>query len=366
MSDNDGVLGIISGGREYLRYEVTDTNSRNNTYNNIVYISFSDEESRMINIEVNVSKKTSYLYEDKNVDIIQYSEMDEFNMIFDKLIGNPPYGGQKKGSSNFYIKVLEKVVPLSKESIILCPKTWTSSFAWADKFINTKKRIVNSVDVNPNEFGADFASEVSIYYFRNDEESNYYKTLLFKDFTNPELTSFIYEYFRTLPQMSDKFISFKKKITKKQENEKNETIRVSVINPKSDKYYVGIPEVRGHRNQDTSEVIWDFYTYCSNDDTVMKGSVKENWMCGKEFDSLEEAQKFRDYLDSDIAMFALSIVKKNNNIQCSLPYVPYMTTIEETATAVSKISSYTKEQVIEYITNEMKDFGWKTRKIDKK
>ena len=88
-------------------------------------------------------------------------------------------------------------------------------------------------------------------------------------------------------------------------------------------------------------------------------------MCGKEFDSLEEAQKFRDYLDSDIAMFALSIVKKNNNIQCSLPYVPYMTTIEETATAVSKISSYTKEQVIEYITNEMKDFGWKTRKIDK-
>ena len=38
MSDNDGVLGIISGGREYLRYEVTDTNSRNNTYNNIVYI----------------------------------------------------------------------------------------------------------------------------------------------------------------------------------------------------------------------------------------------------------------------------------------------------------------------------------------
>ena len=271
MSDNDGVLGIISGGREYLRYEVTDTNSRNNTYNNIVYISFSDEESRMINIEVNVSKKTSYLYEDKNVDIIQYSEMDEFNMIFDKLIGNPPYGGQKKGSSNFYIKVLEKVVPLSKESIILCPKTWTSSFAWADKFINTKKRIVNSVDVNSNGFGADFASEVSIYYFRNDEESNYYKTLLFKDFTNPELTSFIYEYFRTLPQMSDKFIPFKKKITKKQENEKNETIRVSVIDPKSDKYYVGIPEVRGHRNQDTSEVIWDFYTYCSNDETVMKG-----------------------------------------------------------------------------------------------
>ena len=42
-----------------------------------------------------------------------------------------------------------------------------------------------------------------------------------------------------------------------------------------------------------------------------------------------------------------------------------MTTIEETATAVSKISPYTKEQVIEYITNEMKDFGWKTRKIDK-
>ena len=150
--------------------------------------------------------------------------------------------------------------------------------------------------------------------------------------------------------MSDKFIPFKKKITKKQENEKNETIRVSVIDPKSDKYYMGIPEVRGHRNQDTSEVIWDFYTYCSNDDTVMKGSVKENWMCGKEFDSLEEAQKFRDYLDSDIAMFALSIVKKHNKVYNYINYVPYMTTIEETATAVSKISSYTKEQVIEYIT----------------
>ena len=349
MSDNDGVLGIISGGREYLRYEVTNINSRNNTYKNVVYISFSDEESRMIDIEVNASKKTSYLYENKNVDIIKYSEIDKSNMIFAKLIGNPPYGGQKKGSSNFYIKVLEKVVPLSKESIILCPKTWTSSFAWADKFLDTKKRIVKSVDVNPSEFGADFASEVSIYYFRNDKESNYYKTLLFKDFTNPELTSFIYEYFRTLPQMSDEFISFK-----------NKQFVVNV-----DKYYVGIPMIRGHRNQDTSEVEWDFYTYCSNDDIVKKGEISSKWQGGKEFDSLEEAQKFRDYLDSDIAMFALSIVKKHNKVYNYINYVPYMTTIEETATAVSKISPYTKEQVIEYITNEMKDFGWKTRKIDK-
>ena len=38
MSDNDRVLGIISGGREYLRYEVTDKNSSNYTYDNIVYI----------------------------------------------------------------------------------------------------------------------------------------------------------------------------------------------------------------------------------------------------------------------------------------------------------------------------------------
>ena len=78
------------------------------------------------------------------------------------------------------------------------------------------------------------------------------------------------------------------------------------------------------------------------------------------FSTEEEALLFRKYLDTDLAMFFLKLVKRDCVLYNHLGEVPY---IRDEETFISSIEGYSKEKVLSYITEETKGYGFKYKKV---
>jgi hypothetical protein len=345
----------VFGGWEFLEGMI---NSYPKT-NYIRYIAYSKDEKIIIE-KYYFSKKDTPEFYNKNIDIRLDKEDD--NTIMNRCAGNPPFSG----SAETVAKILEHMVATSEEAKIIAPSTFVKSFAYINKFIELKEQIVDVEPLRENNFDASFASEVAIFHFKRGEKSDYWKTLLFEGTSNPELAKLIHNEFSKMEKLSDKFEYFK--VQKTLEVEVNGEIKkesVYVPNPKftpdKNKYYVGIPAVRGNRDKKSSIQKWDFYTFCPEYQGVEKGKPNSSWHCGIGFDSLKDAEDYRRYLDTDIAMFPLFLYKKHNKLLNYVNYVPYRIDINDLAERISSISDFSKQNVIDYISDEMKPYGLKAK-----
>ena len=269
------------------------------------------------------------------------TKKDKNNMPkFDVIVGNPPYEGQ---GNPLYLKIAEICVKNCEKVIWLCPTQWTNTLKnvkWYDYYKeNLNCEFFLSVG-NPFDNAA-LANEVGIYVFgENKIDLN---ELVYNKFKNANLVKSIWE-------KNLNFIKINKSIW-----------NFNQIDYKK-KYYVHNTGIRG--NVKDSKPLWDWTTLFGSTahtdfskETVVFDSRQIMW----NFNTISECENFISCYETDIMMFMLYCVKMNNNNhrgECA--YIPWFGdyTKQWTETEIANKLKLTKEEV-EYIHQEMDNFGWK-------
>lgn len=272
------------------------------------------------------------------------TQKDKNNMPkFDVIVGNPPYEGQ---GNPLYLKIAEICVKNCEKVIWLCPTQWTNTLKnvkWYDYYKeNLNCEFFLSVG-NPFD-NAFLANDVGIYVFgENKIDLN---ELVYNKFKNARLVKSIWEKNLNFIKTNKSIWDFNQIDYKK-------------------KYYVHNTGIRGHNNdQDNGKKKWDWTTLFGTDahtdfskETVVFDSRQIMW----NFNTKSECENFISCYETDIMMFMLYCVKMNNNNhrgECA--YIPWLGdyTKQWTETEIAKKLKLTKEEV-EYIHQEMANFGWK-------
>ena len=259
---------------------------------------------------------------------------------FDIVIGNPPYTRGGKDTRPLYIEILNSIIDKTDKLIWLCPSQWVFGYNIKGKIINTFKEKYALTDCEhiTNPFGdAVMANVVGIYYFDfNTQNKLKYTDIFFNQFNSPELVKSI----------EHKFKTFSKHLC-------------DYTNKENDyKYYVNAALIRGHIDQATGKKKWDWTTLFGEDQrTIFDKKLKDRNIFWK-FKTQNECKNFVDAHETDILEFAQLIEKSNSNIcLCLTPYLNDYTH-EWTEEAIAKELNLTQEEV-NYINEEMKNFGWK-------
>ena len=269
------------------------------------------------------------------------TKKDKNNMPkFDVIVGNPPYEGQ---GNPLYLKIAEICVKNCEKVIWLCPTQWTNTLKnvkWYDYYKeNLNCEFFLSVG-NPFDNAA-LANEVGIYVFgENKIDLN---ELVYNKFKNANLVKSIWEKNLNFIKTNKSIWDFNQIDYKK-------------------KYYVHNTGIRG--NVKDSKPLWDWTTLFGSTahtdfskETVVFDSRQIMW----NFNTKSECENFISCYETDIMMFMLYCVKMNNNNhrgECA--YIPWFGdyTKQWTETEIAKKLKLTKEEV-EYIHQEMANFGWK-------
>lgn len=271
------------------------------------------------------------------------TQKDKNNMPkFDVIVGNPPYEG--KGNP-LYLQILEKVNVNNNRVIWLCPSQWVKNYKDTNFLENLKKNTCNNLVFHTfigNPFdGALTANEVGVFVFGEGNKENY-ETIRMERFLNAKLAKSIW----------DKFNVWNEKFGNIDDHNKIDLNK---------KYYVRAQWIRGNQDLKTNKPKWDWTTLFGTDQKT-NFSFKPNDLTNYwNFSTIEECKNFIASTETDILMFAhfISKINCNNNNQV-LAMIPWLGdyTHEWTETEIAKKLKLTKEEV-EYIHQEMANFGWK-------
>lgn len=271
------------------------------------------------------------------------TQKDKNNMPkFDVIVGNPPYEG--KGNP-LYLQILEKVNVNNNRVIWLCPSQWVKNYKDTNFLENLKKNTCNNLVFHTfigNPFdGAITANEVGVFVFGEGNKENY-ETIRMERFLNAKLAKSIW----------DKFNIWNEKFGNIDDHNKIDLNK---------KYYVRAQWIRGNQDLKTNKPKWDWTTLFGTDQKT-NFSFKPNDLTNYwNFSTIEECKNFIASTETDILMFAhfISKINCNNNNQV-LAMIPWLGdyTHEWTETEIAKKLKLTKEEV-EYIHQEMANFGWK-------
>ena len=236
-------------------------------------------------------------------------------------------------------------MPYAKEVVWICPTQWTK--AWKDiPYTAELKRTTLNCLIDHESIPSPFedtliASGITVYHFGKADKYENYEDLKYEKFSNVELARHI--------------------ISKL---EAHESIAEQVRNGEG-AYYVNFESQRGHHECGLPK--WDWLTLMPEDwksDFNPKRDTKGTDRIYFKFDSEEEARNFRISTETDIAMFALSICKSNRHIiQSTLSLIPWLGdyTRSWNDDQIAAELGLTKEE-LDYIHEEMKNFGWKCAK----
>ncbi len=265
---------------------------------------------------------------------------------FDVVIGNPPYEG--KGNP-LYLQILEKVNTGKNTVVWICPTQWVKNYKDSNFLKNLKKNTCNNLIShtfigNPFE-NASLANEVGIFVFGEGNKENY-ETIKMERFLNAKLAKSIW----------DKFNNWNKNFGSIDKHNKIDLNK---------KYYVRAQWIRGNVHE--SKPCWDWTTLFGTDQRTnfsfkpveTNSSPVSYW----NFSSTEECKNFVASTETDILMFAHYISKINNaNNNQVLDIIPWFGdyTHEWTEDMIQKELGLTDEEV-NYIHEEMKNFGWKAQ-----
>ena len=340
-------------------------------HNSVVYLTDNADKYNEFTNKVNEEKYGS------DDEAFMVNDWKHFNkdiegMKFDVVIGNPPYEG--KGHP-LYLQILEEVNKVSDRVIWLCPAQWTKNYKDSKylkqvKFDTCKNLISHQTIKNPFQ-DAGLANEVGIYEFGKSDKYEDYETIRLERFKNPKLTKSIWNKFETyahnLGEMTRVDLNKKKYVyaSKIRGNVHNlgEMTRVDL----NKKKYVYASKIRGHFHE--SKPCWDWTTLFGEEqrNTIYETKMKCHWHFWN-FDTNKECKNFIASTETDILMFAhyISKINCNNNNQV-LQIIPWFSdyTKKWTEPMIQKELGLTDEEV-EYIHEEMKDFGWKAQPKKKK
>jgi hypothetical protein len=249
---------------------------------------------------------------------------------------NPPYKG---GGNPLYLKIIEYCTKKSDTTIAICPTQWTSSGKynkWYEYYRNNLK--CSSFEKVKNLFEDVFvANDLGIYVFDQKGGLDLHE-LQWCKFIKPEMAK----------NIANKIKYYCENI--------NNLSKMQCIDYNYDNY-VTLPWIRGH--YDDVKPCWDWPTLISEKaKTNFTKNPKKTIFFN--FKTVEECENFVNYLDNDITMFSYYLVKINYHIE--LYNVPYFDNYENkwTNDRIKEKLSLTDEEV-NYIKDEMKDFGWKTQ-----
>ena len=257
---------------------------------------------------------------------------------FDVVIMNPPYGS---GGQSLYLNIIDKVFHLSDKIIAICPIQWTESFRNNKRWTKYKTLFgyyLKSAEYIDNLFeGADICGKLGIYYFdktNKNDNIDLIESLKWQKFKKPELTKRIYDKFQEYININGHMATYEK---------------IDNGYP----YYLSFPAIRGDKTG--KSYLWT--TLCSkkNYESLEKNEKAFFWY---NFEHKYQLNNFIKYIENDIFMFSLYIVKTdlNNNYNIYLPWIGDCEK-EYTDEDLCKKFNITEEEY-NYIKDEMKDFGW--------
>ena len=268
------------------------------------------------------------------------------DMKFDCIIMNPPYDGNK----NLYGKITLEAKKHAKEVVCLSP--------YLNYLENSQKKdnhrvaaklmpFLKSYELVPSTFDAAFDKALCIFHFSDSATGNVnINDIYWNSFNDPQLTkSIISKYSSYSNHCYDKIIS-------KRDFDKYE-------------YKVAFAGVRGNSDHSTGKKCWDWTTLLDEDKmkNFKKSSNDKGDMYAFPFNTENECKNFVKYVNSDIFEYMILVQKNSMNTDKwlfkKIPYLPTYTK-EWSEEDIAKEFSLTKEE-LDYIHDEMKDFGWKTR-----
>lgn len=266
-------------------------------------------------------------------------------MKFDYIIMNPPYNG----NSNLYGKLTVKAKAHAKDVICLSPylNYLENSQKKSNRELSVKlmKHLQSYELIDPTTFDACFDKKLCIFHF-TDTPTTFVdvNNIYWNEFTNPVLT-------KTIIEKMERY---------------NEHCYAHIIRKvEFDRYTlkVAFSEIRGHRYAGIPS--WDWTTL--QDKIKMKNfqlsSNDKGDLKGFPFETENECKNFVKYINSDI--FEYMILIQKNSIAMDkwlfkkIPYMPTYTK-EWTDTEIAEEIGLTNDE-LNYIYEEMKPYGWKTR-----
>ena len=267
-------------------------------------------------------------------------------MNFDFIIMNPPYDGNK----NLYGKITLEAKMHAKEVVCLSPylnylnnSQKKSNHEIADKLMP----FLDSYElIDPKTFDAHFDKKLCIFHFvDNPINTPDINDIYWNEFANPVLTKSI------ITKMTNYTEHCYSHIINKSEFD-NYSLKVSFSGIRGNRH-AGIPS-------------WDWTTLLDKEKMVnftLQSNSKGDLM-GFPFKSEIECKHFVKYVMSDIFEYMILVQKNSMNTDKWLfKLIPYMPTYEKewTDIEIAKEIGLTPEE-LNYIYDEMKNYGWKTRK----
>ena len=263
-------------------------------------------------------------------------------MKFDLMVGNPPYEGAGKP---LYLQILAHLMPYAKEVVWICPTQWTKAWKDIPYTAELKKTTLNCLIDHTNMQSpfedAAICQGVAVYHFGEAEKHESYEDLKYEKFSNVELAKSI--------------------ISKL---EAHESIAEHVRNGEGN-YYVNFEIMRG--NHEGGLPKWDWLTLMPEEwreDYSRKEDLKTKNRERISFETEEEARNFRISIETDIEMFALYTLKSHRRVKKEyLILMPWLSdyTRSWNDDQIAAELGLTKEE-LDYIHEEMKNFGWKCAK----
>lgn len=281
-------------------------------------------------------------YNVKFVEINSENILDKIegkNMKFDLVIGNPPYTRGGKDTRPLYIEILSKIIENAKKTIWICPTQWVFGYNIKGNVINDFKNKYFLSDyehiTNPFE-NTNMANLIGIYTFDNNPNKIDYEEIFYNQFSNPEMTKNILQKYKNYPKHLSDYNNIEHNY----------------------KFYVNAMLIRGTIDQTTGKKKWDWTTlFGETQRTVFDKKLKDRIVFWN-MKTLEECKKFVTENEYDVMEFAQFMGKSNLNIFLEL--TPWFDdyTVLRTENEIANMLKLTTEEV-EYIHQEMKNFGWK-------
>ena len=251
---------------------------------------------------------------------------------FDLIIGNPPYS-LVHAADQGYITVLDKIYDNSDHIIWICPARWSAcSHTKQQNVLDFRKKCkLTSFDLIGNPFKNANVENVGIFEFNKNIDNNInISDVYYTRFSNKEIASKI--------------------LNKMDEYLKNHYSMKTIMNS-NNKIKLICPMLRGNIHNGVKA--WDWTTI------VSKKDAKKGFIFG--FNTKNEKNNFLVYVNTDIIYFIIFATKDDRN---NTPYIfskiPLMNNynIIWTDKMIADEIGLTEEEV-DYIHEEMKNFGWK-------
>ena len=278
----------------------------------------------------------------------QFEKLQKLNidMKFDYIIMNPPYNGNK----NLYGKITLEAKKHAKEVVCLSPYlNYLENSQRKDNHRVAAELMpkLKSYELVSSTFDAAFDKVLCVFHFSDLASGNIdINDIYWNSFRNPKLTkSIISKYSSYTSHCYDKIIS-------KLDFDKHE-------------FKVAFSGIRGNADHSTGKKRWDWTTLLDKDKMTnfKKSSHDKGDMYAFPFETENECKNFVSYVNTDIFEYMILIQKNSMNTDKWLfKKIPYMPTYSKiwSEDEIAKELGLSDEE-LNYIHDEMKNFGWKTQ-----